>query len=116
MDKYAALTPEGGTVRMLCRFRPLEIRQEPMTEEPHETADVGADVIHLEGGSVERVEADLVRIHQGGANRIVANEVELRQGAAAAIEADTISGETFAALVIRGEQASMDRSTLGVRG
>jgi hypothetical protein len=61
------------------------------TREPEKhQEDLLADVIRLDGGSIQQVEAEIVNIHQGGANRISADSVEIKQGAAIVVDAGSI--------------------------
>lgn len=72
--------------------------------------ELEAEVVHLDGGSIDTVEGELVRITQGGVNRVVAGQAELQVVAAAIIDSDTLEMDRSAALLVRGNLVSAEES------
>lgn len=87
--------------------------EDPMSEESErkESTELDADVITLEGGTVDAVEADRVQIVQGGARTITASEVNINTGSAFSIEADQVVMQQSGAFVAQARQMGLDTST-----
>lgn len=65
--------------------------------------ELEADVIRLDGGSIQDVEAEIVSIRQGGANRINAESVDIQQGAAFVVNGESVVMQQSAAGWAQGE-------------
>jgi hypothetical protein len=79
--------------------------------ENKESSELDADVITLEGGTVDAVEAESVQIVQSGARTITASEVSINTGMAISIEADQIAMQQSGAFVAQARQMGLDTST-----
>lgn len=73
-----------------------------------------ADVVSLDGGSIETVEAETVRISQGGVERVIASEVGLERGGAGVINAETVGLQLSGALTVRGDNVTIKDSGAGI--
>lgn len=79
--------------------------------ESERSAELDADIITLEGGTVDAVEAEGVQIIQGGVRTITASEVNLNSGSALSIDADQAVIRQSGVLVAQARQMGISDST-----
>ena len=72
--------------------------------------DLQADIVEIDGGTIERVDAETVSIFQGGVRQAVAGNLEMRLGAAGSLQASTARLEQVVAGAVRGNAVEIIES------